>query len=39
MLYSSLHIVRENLDGEVTHAAFSVEVLELTLDHDVESLE
>jgi hypothetical protein len=31
--------VRENLDGEITHAALSVEVLELALDHNVECFE
>lgn len=29
----------EHFDGEVTHATLTVEVLKLTLDHDVESLE
>ena len=38
-LVLALHVVGENLDGEVSHALLSVVVLELSFHHDVKALE
>ncbi len=34
-----LHIVREDFDGEISHAHLSIEVLKLAFDHNVERFE